>query len=73
MVAVRFGDEVFIKGVVIGGVSITSNLPLLSNNKYALVDISFNVTEIDPYDADAVMQQGQFRSEERRVGKECYS
>lgn len=61
MVAVRFGDEVFIKGIVNGGVSITSHLPLLENNKYALVDIGFQVTEVDPYDADSVMTHGQFR------------
>jgi hypothetical protein len=29
MVAVRFGNEIFIKGVVTGGVTVTSQLPLL--------------------------------------------
>lgn len=61
MVAVRFGNEVYIKGVVNGGITVTYNLPLLANDKYAKVDISFNVTEIDPYDAQSVMVQGSFR------------
>lgn len=67
MVAVRFGDEVFIKGVVTGGIATTSQLPLLSNNKYALVDVSFNVSEVDPYDAESVMQQGSFRGFSRTL------
>lgn len=55
MVAVRFGNEVFIKGVVNGNVGVTYSGPILTSNKYAKVDISFNVAEVDPYDADAVM------------------
>lgn len=62
MVAVRFGETVFIKGVVAsGGVSVAYGLPLLSNNKYAEVSISFTVSEIQPYDADSVGQLGSLR------------
>lgn len=61
MVAVRFGDEVFIKGVVEGQVTVSYQLPLLENGKYALIDISFLVKEVDPYDAQTVMQTGSFR------------
>lgn len=61
MVAVRFGDEVFIKGVVIGGTSVTYQAPILDNNKYAYVTISFTVEEVDPYDAVTAMAAGSFR------------
>lgn len=65
MVAVRFGDEIFIKGVVEGGLSVTYKKPLIVVNdkesKYAQVSISFNVTEVDPYDADTVSLLGSFR------------
>ena len=61
-VAIRFGDDVFIKGVVAsGGISVTYELPLLSNNKYAQVKISFRVSETQPYDADSVGMLGSFR------------
>ena len=63
MVAVRIGegDDIFIKGVVIGGVSVGYSLPILSNGKYAQVSISFTVYETDPYDAKLVSQLGSFR------------
>lgn len=61
MIAVRFANEIFIKGIVNGNVSTTYNLPLLENNKYAHVMVSFNVFEVDPYDAKTVMQTGSFR------------
>lgn len=61
-VALRFGNDVFIKGVVAsGGVSVSYDLPLLSNNKYAQVTISFSVSEAQPYDADSVGRLGSFR------------
>ena len=60
-VAIRFGDEVFIKGVVNGGVTVTYSLPLLENNKYAMVSIVFTVYETTPYDADSVGRLGSFR------------
>jgi hypothetical protein len=65
MVAVRFGDEIFIKGVVTGGVSVTYNKPIIIVNereaKYSLVTIAFTVSEVDPYDADSVSRLGSFR------------
>jgi hypothetical protein len=61
MVAVRFGSDVFIKGVVVDGVSVTYALPIISGNKYAHVSVSFTVEEIDPYDAKTVMSAGSFR------------
>lgn len=61
MIAVRFGNEIFIKGVVSGSVSVTYTKPILSNGKYAQVSIAFTVTEVDPYDAKSVATNGSFR------------
>jgi len=61
MVAVRFGNEVFIKGVVIGGVSVTLQKPIIKGDKYEQVSIRFEVKEIQPYDALSVQQNGLMR------------
>jgi hypothetical protein len=61
LVAIRLGREVFIKGIVSGGVSVTYGKPILSNEKYAIIDISFTVSEVDPYDATTVFKNGSFR------------
>ncbi len=63
MVAIRIGagEDIFIKGVVIGGVTVAYAPPMLSNGQYALVTIGFTVYEVDPYDADTVMELGSFR------------
>ena len=60
-VAVRFGNELFISGVVTSNISCVYNKPILSNGKYAKVTISFAVSEYDPYDATSVSQLGSFR------------
>ena len=63
MVAVRIGagEDIFIKGVVSGSVSVGYAKPILSNGQYARVSISFTVYEIDPYDAETVARLGSFR------------
>ena len=61
MVAVRFGNDIFIKGIVNGGVSIQYKKPILENNKYAQASITFDVYETTPYDAESVAQLGSFR------------
>lgn len=60
MLAFRFGNEIFIKGVPTS-VSVTYSGPILSNNKYACADVTINVTEVDPYDANLTKQMGSFR------------
>ena len=60
-VALRFGNDVFIKGVVDSTVSITYNLPINAQNKYMLVEVSFSVYEDTPFDADSVGRLGSFR------------
>lgn len=64
MVAVRFGDDVFIKGVVSGGISIDYMIPVIqteTENKYSQISISFQVKEVDPYDAESIGEVGSFR------------
>lgn len=61
MVALRFGNDIFIKGVVTGDVAVTYMVPILEGDKYAMVQIAFTVSEVDPYDAPQVMQSGSFR------------
>lgn len=61
LVAVRLGQSLFVKGIVTGGIAVTYNKPIMSNNKYALVDIAFTVYEVDPYDATTVAKNGGFR------------
>jgi hypothetical protein len=61
LVAVRLGREVFIKGVVTSGISITYGKPILVNEKYAIIRVQFTVSEVDPYDASTVFKNGSFR------------
>lgn len=61
LVAVRFGNEIFCKGVVSGDVSVTYGLPVLPNGKYAKVSLGFHIEEVDPYDATTVQNVGSFR------------
>ena len=61
LVAVRLGREVFIKGVVTSGISVTFGKPILVNEKYATMKISFTISEVDPYDSTTEFQNGSFR------------
>ena len=61
LVAIRLGREVFIKGIVSGGVRVTYGKPILVNEKYATMKIDFTVSEVDPYDASTVFKNGSFR------------
>lgn len=73
LVSVRFGNDIFCKGVVNGSVSVSYSGPILRGDKYALVTIEFSMSEVDPYDADTVMTVGGFRGLstdlERRIYK----
>ena len=61
LVAIRLGNEIFIKGVVTSGIAITYAKPILSNGKYAKATLSITVSEVDPYDATSVFKNGGFR------------
>lgn len=73
MIAVRFGETIFIKGIVNGGISLTYKTPILENNKYAQVEVSFTVSEITPYDADSVSKYGSFRGITRQFKDGIYN
>lgn len=61
LVALRLGNEIFVKGVVTSGIGVTYEKPILSNGKYANVHLSLTVSEVDPYDATSVFKNGSFR------------
>lgn len=61
LVALRLGNELFIKGVVSQAISITYGKPILRNNRYASIKLGLTITEVDPYDAMAVYKNGSFR------------
>lgn len=72
MVAVRFGNEIFIKGIVKGGITTAFKKPILEGDKYAHVTISFNVTEIAPYDALSVQENGLLRGLNTTLERKLY-
>lgn len=61
IVAVRLGSDIFIKGVVTGGVGVTYSYPILENGKYANVQISLTISEMEPYQASDVISAGSYR------------
>ena len=61
MVAVKLGEQLFIKGIVNGGVTVEYNKPILTNNKYSLVNIGFKISEVDPMDALSISEVGSYR------------
>lgn len=61
IVALRLGDDIFIKGVISGSLGVMYHYPILSNGKYALVDLGLSINEVDPYDAVAIANSGSFR------------
>ena len=73
MVAVRFGNEIFIKGIVNGPIRVSYEKPITPNGKYFGVNIGFTVYETDPYDADTIAEQGSFRGITRTWMKGIFS
>jgi hypothetical protein len=61
LVALRLGNEIFVKGVLLNGIHITYGKPILSNGKYAKADLTLNIAEVDPYDSETVFKNGGFR------------
>ena len=72
IVAIRFGNEVYLKGVIEGGISVTYSGPIGEDDKYKRVDISFSLHEIDPYDADTVQIGGSFRGLSRTLERRLF-
>ncbi len=73
MVAIRFGNDIFIKGVVNSNVSVTYKKPILYNNKYAWAHVNFTIYETDPYSADDVVADGSFRGISRTFKDGIYA
>ena len=77
IVAVRFGQSIFCKGVINGPVSAVHSGPILTykngSEKYAMITVSFSIYEVDPYDAETVAKYGGYRglstTLERRIWK----
>lgn len=72
IVAVRFGNEIFCKGVISGDVTVNYDLPILPNKKYAQVELDFTLNEIEPYDAFTVQQMGSFRGLSEDLERKIY-
>lgn len=62
IIAMRLGNDIFIKGIITNNLGITWNYPVLSNGKYSTISISFNISEIDPYDARMARNVGSYRN-----------
>lgn len=62
VVAVRIGNDIFIKGVITSNLGVTWNYPILSNGKYSNMSINLEISEIDPYDARTVRNVGSYRN-----------
>lgn len=60
-IAVRLGNTLFIKGIVAGDIGVTYKGAIDRNNKYQEVDVTFNVEEVEPQDAESILKWGSFR------------
>ena len=69
MVALRLGNEIFIKGIVSQAIPVTYKKPILSNGKYAIAELNLTISEVDPYDATTVYKNGGFRGVVRSLKK----
>lgn len=61
MIALKFGEAIFIKGVVSSSVSVVYQKPLDEDDKYTQVTVNFEVKEVDAFDAVSIGDQGSFR------------
>lgn len=73
LVALRIGNEIFIKGVVTSGVSVTYETPILKGDKYAQVTISFTIAETEPFDAETVAETGSYRGIDTTLERNLWS
>lgn len=69
LVALRLGNEIFIKGIVTGAIGVEFSKPILANGKYAVIKLALEITEVDPYDATEVFKNGGFRGVVRSLRK----
>ena len=69
LVAIRFGNTLFVKGIVSGDVQVTWSGGLSRGNKYQEANITFRILETDPQDADTIAKWGSFRGLETALTK----
>ena len=69
LVAIRFGNTLFVKGIISGDVQVTWSGGLTRNNKYQEANVTFRVLETDPQDADSIAKWGSFRGLETALTK----
>jgi len=62
LVALRFENQTYIKGIVTN-FSANYNGAILRDGKFSMITIDITVTEINPYDAITAMGVGSFRSD----------
>ena len=60
-IAVRLGNNLFIKGVVNNPVNVTYSGPIDKNLKYQVIEVGFGVSEVEPQDAQSILENGSFR------------
>lgn len=73
LVALRIGNEIFIKGVVTSGCNVTYELPILKGDKYAQVSVQFSISEVEPYDAETVAEIGSYRGVDTTLERNLWS
>lgn len=61
LVALRLGNEIFVKGVLGSAIGLRYKKPILANKKYAMVEMSLQIFEVDPYTSKEVFANGGFR------------
>ena len=72
LIACKFGNNIFIKGIVDGDVSVTYSGPISKDGKYMQVSISFTVKEIEPQDAETIAKWGSNRGLSTLMTKGLY-
>ena len=72
LIACKFGNSIFIKGIVDSDVSVTYSGPISKDGKYMQVSISFTVKEIEPQDAETIAKWGSNRGLSTLMTKGLY-
>lgn len=70
LVAIRISNDIFIKGIVSGGVTVNYEKPLLQpDGRYGVMSVQFRVYEVDPFDSTTIFKNGSFRGVTRAMKK----
>lgn len=69
LIAIRIENQIFIKGILNGPIALSYGLPVQADGKYAVVNLSLQIAEVDPYDSTSVYKNGGFRGQVRTLRK----